>query len=58
MMMWMAFGAALGMAVGALINNYEIGISVGLAISALCCAGDLLLKAWRNKQRSRLSWFE
>lgn len=58
MMMWMAFGAALGMAIGTLINDYGIGIAAGLSLAALCCAGDLLLKAWQHKESRRLSWFD
>jgi hypothetical protein len=58
MMVWMAFGAALGMAIGTIINDYSVGLAVGLSISAICCAGDLLLKAWRHKEPRRLGWFD
>ena len=58
MMMWMAFGAALGMAIGTLINDYNVGVSIGLAISAICCGVDLLLKAWREKRPTRIGWFD
>ena len=56
--MWMVFGAAFGMAIGTLINDYSIGVGIGLALAAICCAGDLLRKAWLHKESRRLGWFD
>jgi uncharacterized membrane protein YjjB (DUF3815 family) len=58
MMMWMVFGAALGMAIAILINDYNVGLCIGLAIAAICCGGDLLWKASHNKHPTRLGWFD
>ena len=57
-MMWMAFGAASGMPIGTLINDYNVGLGIGIGIAALCCAGDLLRQAWQHKGHGRLSWFD
>ena len=58
MLTWMVFGVALGMVIGIVIDDYTIGLALGLGVSTLCCAGDLLLKAIRHKEPQRLSWFD
>jgi hypothetical protein len=58
MVMWLVFGAALGMAIGTTINDFNIGLALGLSVAALCRAGDLVLKALHNKHPTRLGWFD